>query len=204
MSYKDLFDRIVGQVDRRYMDDGEQKLSELYTFSEEVFIEDIMSTITEREQIVLYYRFGFNRYEHKTLKAIGQLIGGVTKERVRQIEGTALRKLKHPTRSMALRSNRRLKDVRKEREEKWRIKVEKEAAAKGAEIDRLGLNHPESIEWLELSVRSRNCLLQANITTIGELMSATGNDLLKLPNFGRKSLHEIHLALKEKGLAIEL
>jgi DNA-directed RNA polymerase alpha subunit len=49
----------------------------------------------------------------------------------------------------------------------------------------------KSIDDLELTVRSFNCLASENIYTIGALVSKTENDLLKTPNLGRKSLKEI-------------
>jgi DNA-directed RNA polymerase subunit alpha len=47
------------------------------------------------------------------------------------------------------------------------------------------------VENLELSVRSQNCLKNDNITYIGDLVVKTENEMLKTPNFGRKSLNEI-------------
>jgi DNA-directed RNA polymerase subunit alpha len=56
-----------------------------------------------------------------------------------------------------------------------------------------------SVEELELSVRSANCLQNANIHLIGELVQKTEADLLKTKNFGRKSLKEIKEILNEHG-----
>ena len=58
-----------------------------------------------------------------------------------------------------------------------------------------------SVEELELSVRSYNCLKNANIQTIRELVQKTENEMLKTKNFGRKSLNEIKEILAEMGLA---
>jgi len=60
----------------------------------------------------------------------------------------------------------------------------------------------KSIEELELSVRSYNCLKNANIRTIRELVAKTENDLLKTKNFGRKSLNEIKEILQTMGLSL--
>lgn len=57
-----------------------------------------------------------------------------------------------------------------------------------------------SVEDLELSVRSANCLKNAGINTIGELVQKTEADMLKTKNFGRKSLSEIKDILNEYGL----
>lgn len=56
------------------------------------------------------------------------------------------------------------------------------------------------VEELELSVRSSNCLKEAKIRTIGELVSKDEGEMLKFKNFGRKSLSELSDLLHEKGL----
>jgi len=58
-----------------------------------------------------------------------------------------------------------------------------------------------SVEELELSVRSANCLKNAGIRTLRELVQKTEKDMLETKNFGRKSLNEIKEILREKGLA---
>ncbi len=62
------------------------------------------------------------------------------------------------------------------------------------------LNTP--VEELELSVRSSNCLKNANIHTIGELTKKTEEDITKTRNFGKKSLEEIKTKLEEHGLTL--
>ena len=57
------------------------------------------------------------------------------------------------------------------------------------------------MEELELSVRSYNCLKNADIKTIGELVQKTEAEMLKTKNFGRKSLNEIKEILSEMGLS---
>jgi len=59
----------------------------------------------------------------------------------------------------------------------------------------------ESVEELELSVRSANCLKTANIKTIGDLVRKSESDMLKYKNFGRKSLNEIKEILGGMGLS---
>lgn len=65
-------------------------------------LEDVLETLTEREKRVLRLRFGLNDGRARTLEEVGQFFG-VTRERIRQIEAKALRKLRHPTRSKKLR-----------------------------------------------------------------------------------------------------
>src|SRR5947209_19808807 len=57
-----------------------------------------------------------------------------------------------------------------------------------------------SVEELELSVRSYNCLKNANIQTIGDLVQKTEAEMLRTKNFGRKSLNEIKEILGGLGL----
>jgi len=67
---------------------------------------------------------------------------------------------------------------------------------------KLNENLYRSVDELELSVRSANCLQNANIKTIGDLVQRTEADMLKTKNFGRKSLKEIKDTLAEMGLSL--
>ncbi len=58
------------------------------------------------------------------------------------------------------------------------------------------------MDELELSVRSANCLQNANIRYIGELVQRTEGEMLKTKNFGRKSLNEIKEVLTSMGLSL--
>jgi DNA-directed RNA polymerase subunit alpha len=66
----------------------------------------------------------------------------------------------------------------------------------------LNENLDKSVEELELSVRSYNCLKNANIRTIRELVQKTEGEMLKTKNFGRKSLNEIKEILTTMGLSL--
>jgi DNA-directed RNA polymerase subunit alpha len=74
----------------------------------------------------------------------------------------------------------------------------------GGEQSRAVLNEnlDKSVEELELSVRSYNCLKNANIRTIRELVQKTEAEMLKTKNFGRKSLNEIKEILGNMGLSL--
>lgn len=65
-------------------------------------LQDVLDTLTDREENVLRLRFGLDDGRSRTLENVGQVFG-VTRERVRQIEGKAIRKLRHPNRSKRLR-----------------------------------------------------------------------------------------------------
>ena len=68
--------------------------------------------------------------------------------------------------------------------------------------DRISDQLNRSVEELELSVRSYNCLKNAGIQTIGELVQKTESEMLRTKNFGRKSLNEIKEILGGMGLAL--
>ena len=70
------------------------------------------------------------------------------------------------------------------------------------EAAKLNENLDKSVDELELSVRSANCLQNANIRFIGELVQKTEAEMLKTKNFGRKSLKEIKEILAEMGLSL--
>ena len=65
-------------------------------------ISDVLLTLTEREEKVIRLRFGLEDGKSRTLEEVGQMFG-VTRERIRQIEAKALRKLRHPSRSRKLK-----------------------------------------------------------------------------------------------------
>ncbi len=65
-------------------------------------LEDVLDTLTDREENVLRLRFGLDDGRQRTLEDVGKVFG-VTRERIRQIEAKALRKLRHPSRSKQLK-----------------------------------------------------------------------------------------------------
>ena len=82
-----------------------------------------------------------------------------------------------------------------------------EVAEQSEEVSERGLDKMSevlnrSVEELELSVRSYNCLKNANIQTIGELIQKTEAEMLRTKNFGRKSLNEIKEILANMGLSL--
>jgi DNA-directed RNA polymerase subunit alpha len=70
------------------------------------------------------------------------------------------------------------------------------------ERDAIAEHLNRSVDELELSVRSYNCLKNADIKTIGELVTKTESEMLKTKNFGRKSLNEIKEILGTMGLSL--
>jgi DNA-directed RNA polymerase subunit alpha len=85
------------------------------------------------------------------------------------------------------------------------INFEEHAEAPALHVDEpepLNPNLFKSVDELELSVRSANCLQNANIRFIGELVQKTEAEMLKTKNFGRKSLNEIKETLASLGLSL--
>jgi DNA-directed RNA polymerase subunit alpha len=80
-------------------------------------------------------------------------------------------------------------------------KPEEEEEEVDRDAERMYENLKRSVEELELSVRSYNCLKNADIKTIGELVQKSEAEMLKTKNFGRKSLNEIKEILSEMGLS---
>jgi DNA-directed RNA polymerase subunit alpha len=70
------------------------------------------------------------------------------------------------------------------------------------EIEKVNENLYRTVDELELSVRSANCLKNAGIKLIGELVSKSESEMLKTQNFGRKSLNEIKDILGDMGLTL--
>lgn len=182
------------------------KLFEIYVPA----LMESLKSLTEREQKVLEMRFK----HFMTLEEAGKGFG-VTRDRIRQIEAKAIRKLRNP---------RHWKSWKLDTMGKY-IEAEKEASGLALEninlkrkLERLGLTpeqikEPErtlepvkaslSIEDLELSVRSYNCLKRAGINTLKDLTEKTYNEMIKVRNLGRKSLEEVIKKMAERGVSLK-
>jgi len=82
------------------------------------------------------------------------------------------------------------------------VEFEDSSGSGDSEREELARKLNMSVNEIELSVRAANCLNNANITTVGELIMKTEADMLKYRNFGRKSLNEIKDKLHEFGLGL--
>jgi DNA-directed RNA polymerase subunit alpha len=80
--------------------------------------------------------------------------------------------------------------------------LESEEGTAESAVERLNENLNRSVEELDLSVRSYNCLKNAQIQTIADLVTRSEADMLKTKNFGRKSLNEIKEILSQMGLCL--
>ena len=98
----------IGEEDDSHLGDfikdertmGPEEYATIEMLKEE--LQGVLGTLTDREEKVLRLRFGLDDGQCRTLEEVGQIFG-VTRERIRQIEAKALRKLRHPSRSRKLK-----------------------------------------------------------------------------------------------------
>ena len=175
---------------------------------------EVLGTLREREEIIIRQRFGLDDGKKHTLEEVGTQFG-VTRERIRQIEKKALRKLKHPSRFNKIKvfvdPDLDIADiltqfmdgslvVKKSTQEEvlaMEPPAKQIAAAKGTIEDDL------PIEKLGLSNRSYNCIKRAGINTVGELCNMRLEEMEKVRNLGTKSLSEIITVLEECGRSLK-
>ena len=177
------------------------------------------SNLTDREIYCLkaYYK------EVRTLESIGKSLG-VTRERVKQIVHKTVIKLKHSGKELFVQGKDKFELISiNEKEEiikEFKEKIGYDLIIEWVEnheiteellelchsiINSHKLSTPEdvTIEELDLSPRSYNCLKRGNIHTLKDLISKTRDDMMKVRNLGRKSLKEVELKLKEMGLSFK-
>lgn len=165
----------------------------------------VMQTLTQREQEI----FSLRDIHGYTLEAVAERLNR-TRERIRQIESKAIRKLRHPYRMKILQRGKELSEWEKEVNE-----LEAKLIKKKDDLI-YQLNHPEEIVIdikddydskelykLDLSVRTYNCLRRGGYKTLGDLRDVSYEDLMKVRNLGKKSLKEIETMLKEYGIKIK-
>jgi hypothetical protein len=168
--------------------------------------------LTEREHGVICLRF----IQNMTYYDVGEVYG-VTRERIRQVEMRALRKMLRPTckrimqkgfyrwamEEIEAQADQRAaeavakfkRDWMEEHEaEQFRAEQEKEADLRERVLN-------QSIDELDLSVRSYNCLKRANVNTVRDLTERTEESMYCVRNLGRRSLEEIRDKLASLGLA---
>lgn len=170
---------------------------------------EAVNDLTDREQKVLELR-----YKHYlTLEQCGYRFN-VTRERIRQVEAKALRKLRSPYRSKHWILDT-MDKAREAQEKLSRLELENIRLKNYIESHLTDSKIPcdnerkedsvsdISIDNLELSVRSFNCLKRAGIDTLGDLSEYTLEKLLKVRNLGRKSMEEVITKAKEYGIEIK-
>lgn len=161
----------------------------------EAEIEHILNLLTERERefLTMRYRYGL------TLQSIGDS-AGLTKERVRQIISKILVRLRKRDLSLILlygRGNYPAEKEEQDEEERQRY-LQRIAAKYGEgspELEAAKNFSQYSIEDLNLSVRTKNCLIKCGYEYLDELLPFDEDRLLKIRNFGVGSLNEIKLMM---------
>jgi RNA polymerase sigma factor (sigma-70 family) len=161
----------------------------------------LLETLTDREQIIMKQRL----IDGYTFEAIGRQ-EGVSRERIRQIEARAIRKLKHPSRLKYLMYGSEVQllqddvnDLIKELKAKKLELLEQLANPHLIKLDGTEITKNKKIDDLDFSVRTYNCLKRAGINTIEDLLEKTEEDMMRVRNLGRKSLREVKDKLGEKG-----
>lgn len=165
--------------------------------------------LTERERycIVSYYK------DMMSLDQTGKAIN-VTTERVRQIISKGLRRLMHKTSMFTTPKDKYYLISQTEKEEmiakfeaELRTSYEEMTYEKALEIVRAkeesDRSRITSIEELELSIRTYNCLRRGGIATVEELTQKTYRDMLMIRNLGKKSLKELMEKMQSIGLSLK-
>ena len=153
-------------------------------------LEYVLHTLTERERRVLDFRYK----DGLTFEEIGKRFC-VTRERIRQIHAKSLRKLRRPDRLNYLKHGVAGVIARK-------TESAREAAL--ASLPKLDIK-PEDItlEELELSVRSYNCLKRVGMNTLRDVSEMTFDELRHVRNIGKKSVNEICAVLTNYGIRLK-
>jgi len=186
----------------------------------------VLANLSDREAEVLRYRYQKNKtYEELTD------VFGIGRERIRQIEAKALRRMRKPvvTRLLRMGANGWLKDlveseanriaeeripreVSKQISERleWarerlmeREAEELEMALNGDPDPKVILAENITVDEMELSVRSYNCLRRAGYNTVADIIAKTYDELKCIRNLGKKSLEEIINKVNELGFKIK-
>lgn len=182
-------------------------------------IEYVLGMLTERESMVIQLRFKYGL----TLVDVAKEYGNITRERVRQIEAKALRKLCHPTRKrwlvhgvtgmiesaeVAAASQAITNELKSTINEisKISFNLAELVGKKPVETSMDKFNQEQvlslRIDELDLSVRSYNCLNRAGIETLGDITNLSSFELLRVRNLGKRSYDEIVKVLEDRGLCL--
>lgn len=138
-----------------------------------------------REVFILNERFGIGTGIPRTLKQVGSLLEPqVTGGAVHLVEGRALRKLRHPSNSKKI------------------MAVLRSDWPHGPEESKRIIGREKLVEELEVSVRLYNCLKNASMRTLGDVVRRTRHDLMRTKNFGKRSLEELETVLREYKLRL--
>ncbi len=177
-------------------------------------IEEVKSCIgqrlTAKESEVIYYRFGFNGDSIRDLESVSRHLN-VTRERVRQIEMKAIRKLMHPITKLPAvfdatdKMNKNAEKLNDELEELYKSPAFVRANEITQELEYMkrlpfkytckcfvfGTTDQTPIDDLGLSARAYNCIRRANIYTVADIINLPKENWFKIRNLGRHGLEEV-------------
>jgi DNA-binding CsgD family transcriptional regulator len=170
-----------------------------------------LSTLNEREADILRKRFSYKM----TLQEVATAYN-LTRERIRQIEAKAIRKLRHPSRSDMFKAVPITK-IKAERTEYHKLQGEYERLKKAFEEATRETANPEIISSmakvatimdtpihdLDFSVRTYNCLRRAGKNTLRDIAAMSYSDLQHVRSMGRKSCDEVVRVAGEYGIEIQ-
>lgn len=199
-NYPDTYDDIVNAFDKRF---------------------SALNIYTDREMRIFNLRYK----EYKTLDEIAAEIG-VTRERIRQILAKAVRKLMRPVVfNRLIEQETKLEMLNAQETARIRAELKEEMSldvAMDIVAEKFGFESKEALEEfihnggkygndkldmtideLDLCVREHNCLRRARINTVGELVSLSIDDLMKIRNLGHKSLRGIMEKVHALGLTFK-
>ena len=152
-------------------------------------LEYVLHSLTERERRVLDFRYK----DGLTFEEIGKR-ECVTRERIRQIHAKSFRKLRHPERLNYLKYG--VSGVIS-----LKAEIVREAAL--ASLPKPDKLEDITLEELELSVRSYNCLKRAGVNTLRDVSEMTFDELCHVRNLGKKSVDEICAVLTNYGIRLK-
>ena len=164
----------------------------------------VLDTITEREALVVRKRF----IEGYTFEAVA-LQFGVSRERIRQIEAKAIRKLRHPSRLYFIRYGEEVKELQDDINKLTNdLLLKKEqllnilANPDLIELTKEEIEGATSIDTLDFSVRTYHVLRRSGVDTLLQLMSKSVKQLRVIRNMGNKSIREIIEKLGKIGFKL--
>lgn len=166
---------------------GDQEKEKPY-YSPRQMREEMARMLSEREFRVISLRYD----EGLSLENTGKILG-LTKERIRQIESCAIRKLRRREDHFRMIPEYRVAYL--ERQVKF---LQLQLANCNVDVKEKADEIP--IEDLDLSVRSYNCLRNAGISTLAQLAQKKESEIMRMRNLGKKSFLEIRKTLAEHGL----
>jgi len=141
-------------------------------------VDKAISTLMPKEQEIVFMRYGLNGNGPMSRTDMATHYN-VTRERIRQQEVKILRKLRHPIRAHYIISKERARH-----QEVLKLAEKRKNAIKQLKQD-------TAIEYVDMSVRTYNCLKRAGIDTMGQLVELSYDDLIRIKNMGKHHIEEV-------------